>query len=494
MKKWLTMILAFAMLLSLCACAGSEQKPAATDTQTQAQTDTQDPAAAATEPAAAVAQVGFARAKMMPEGVVTIAGGEDPNRLSEGYLDFLTASCIAFKDEAGNTVLLYTIDMQCLTATFIGGAKESISQATGIPVENIMLSCTHDHSSPSHVMDHTGIAAFQGGPFKTALIESGKNAIADLAPAQISIGEVKSEGLVFVRHYNMQDGTVAGPAYGNLVPEEIIGQAYDGDPTIQIVKFDRQAAGKKDIVLFNIGAHATYFSSTATRNLSADFPGPARDYVEANAGVHAAYFMSASGDQTPNTRDPKLVHDMDYKTYGQKLGQYVVDNLGNLTAVDSGAVKLTEDLFVADSNILDSSKAGLAAQMWALFQEQGYDVANAEARKQGFKSIYECRSIIMSGSYGKTKTVNINVLSLGDISFAIFSGEMFGATGRFIRENSPYDMTFVLTCANGYNGYFPTEQGYDFGCYEAYSSYVARGTAEQIGDRFIEMLKEHKGQ
>lgn len=492
MKKWFSMILAALMLLSLCACSSSEEKPAQ-NAQPQATADAQDTTAAATDGGDAVAQVGFARAKMMPEGVVTIAGGEDPNRLSEGYLDFLTASCIAFKDETGNTVLLYTIDMQCLTSTFIGGAKETIATATGVPVENIMLSCTHDHSSPSHVMSHTGISAFQGGPFKNALVESGKNAIADLAPAQLLIGETKSEGMVFVRHYNMKDGSVAGPAYGNLVAEEIVGQAYDGDPTIQIIKFDRQAAGKKDIVLFNLGSHATYFSSTATHNLSADFPGPARDYVEANAGVHAAYFISAAGDQTPSTRDPKYAHNMDYKTYGQKLGKYVVDSLDDMVSVNSGSVKLTEDLFVADSNVLDTTNVSTAASLWSEFETVGYDIANKKAREAGFKSIYECRSIVMSGSYGKTKQVNINVLSVGDISFAIFSGEMFGATGRYIRENSPYDMTFVLTCANGYNGYFPDEQGYDFGCYEAYSSYVARGTAEKIGDRYIEMLKEHKG-
>ena len=477
MKRIICLLISVLMLLGLCACAGSGGEGGNAGGGAKGGT-----------------QIGFSRAKMMPEGVVTIAGGEDPNRLSTGYLDFLTASCIAFKDETGNTVLLYTIDMQCLTANFIGSAKGTISGATGVPVENIMLSCTHDHSSPSHVMSHTGISAFQSGVFMNALLSSASAAIADLAPAQISVGEVKSEGLVFVRHYNMEDGTVAGPAYGNLSTEGILGQAYDGDPTIQIIKFDRQAAGKKDVVLFNLGAHATYFSSTATTQLSTDFPGPARDFVEANAGVHAAYFISAAGDQTPNTRDPKAAHGMDYKAYGQKLGQYVVDGLKNMTAVNSGAVKLTEDIFVADSNVLDSSKAGLASQMWSLFQEQGYDVANAKARENGFKSIYECRSIVMSGSYGKTKNVNINVLSVGDVSFTIFSGEIFGTLGRQIREQSPYDMTFMVTCANGYNGYFPDERGYDFGCYEAYSSYVAKGTGEKIVDAYIGMLKEHKGE
>ena len=473
MKKIVCFVLSFVMLLGLIACGGGENAGGGEQKSSM--------------------QVGFGKSNMMPETTVTIAGGEDPNRLHTGYLDYLTASCIAFSDGT-DTVLLYTIDMQCLTTTFIGASKQTISRETGVPVENIMLSCTHDHSSPSHVMDHTGISAFQAGPFTNALVNSGKDAMKDLAPAEAYIGSTQGTGLVYVRHYNMEDGTVAGPAYGNLVDDEIISQAYESDETIQIVKFDRAAAGKKDIVLFNLGSHATYYSSTATSNLSADFPGPARDYVEANAGCHAAYFMSAAGDQTPKTRDPKKAHSMGHKEYGEKLGKYVVDTLGSLTKVNGGDVKLTEVNFAAESNKLDTSRVTEATQLWSMFQAQGYDIANTEARKAGFKSIYECRSIIMSGSYPATKYVNINVLSAGDVSFAIFSGEMFSSTGRYIRENSPYDMTFVLTCANGYNGYFPDERGYSYGCYEAYSSYVNVGTAEKIGEEYIKMLKEHKGQ
>ena len=474
MKKLICLLLSAVMLLSLCACGSnqggegqgeSEQKPAM--------------------------QVGFGKSNMMPETTVTIAGGEDPNRLSTGYLDYLTASCIAFSDGT-DTVLLYTVDMQCLTTTFLGSVKQTISRETGVAVENIMISGTHDHSSPSHVMTHTGISAFQSGPFTNALVSSGKDAIKDLAPAETYIGQTATEGMVFVRHYNMEDGSVAGPAYGNLVDDEILGHAYESDETVQIVKFER--GDKKDIVVFNLGCHATYYSSTATKNLSADFPGPARDYVAANADCYAAYFMSASGDQTPNSRWSAVKHNLSHKEFGEKLGQYVVEGLNNMTKVNGGDVKLTEVNFAAESNKLDTSRVAEASSLWAMFEQQGYDAANTRAREAGFKSIYECRSIIMSGSYPKTKMVNINVLSAGDISFAIFSGEMFASTGRYIRENSPYDMTFIATCANGYNGYFPDERGYSYGCYEAYSSYVNVGTAEKIGEEYIKMLKEHKGQ
>lgn len=476
MKKLICLLLSAVMLLGLCACGNTSGGEATNGGEEKA-----------------TMQVGFGKSNMMPETVVTIAGGEDPNRLSTGYLDYLTASCIAFSDGT-NTVLLYTIDMQCLTSGFLGNIKDTISQEIGVPVENIMLSCTHDHSSPSMTMSHTGVSEFRTGPFVYALVDSGKAAIKDLAPAESYIGTTQGTGLVFVRHYQMMDGTFAGPSYGNLATDAIVDQAYDSDETIQIVKFDRSAAQKKDIVLFNLGAHATFYSSTATTNLSADFPGPARDYVANNANCHAAYFMSAAGDQVPSSHHRPLQHSMSHKEYGEKLGKYVVDALGSLTKVNAGAVKLTEVDFVAESNKLDVSRIDEARRLWTLFEQVGYATANSQARNEGFKSIYECRSIIQSVSRPKTKNVNINVLSAGDVSFAIFSGEMFSSTGRYIRENSPYDMTFVLTCANGYNGYFPDERGYGFGCYEAYSSYVNVGTAEKIGAEYINMLKEHKGQ
>ena len=473
MKKLICILLTLAFVLGLCACnnGGGDEKVEGD------------------------LKVGFARESMMPETAVTIAGGEDPNRISTGAMEDITVSCVAMADSE-NTVLLYTIDMQCLTTTFLGGSKQSISRETGVPTSNIMLTATHNHGSPSHVMSHTGIAAFQAGPFQDALVEAGKKAMADLSPAAISIGETKTEGMVFVRHYEMEDGSIAGPAYGDLVTDKIVKHAYESDETVQVIKFARPAKDKKDVVLFNLGCHATYFSSTSSgKLLGSDFPGPARDYVEAQADCHAAYFMSASGDQTPGSRDSKVNHGLDYKAFGKKLGQYVVAALEGMTAVDSGKVMITQENVTAQSNKPDPNKnPARAVVLWSLFQKEGYDVANKQAREEGFKSIYECRSIVQSGSFPPTKAVNLNVISVGDIAFTVFSGEMFGSTGRYIRENSPYEMTFMATCANGYNGYFPDERGYEYGCYEAYSSYVAKGTAEQIGEKYIEMLKEHKGE
>ena len=69
---------------------------------------------------------------------------------------------------------------------------------------------------------------------------------------------------------------------------------------------------------------------------------------------------------------------------------------------------------------------------------------------------------------------------------------MYSDNARFVREHSPYPMTFVTTCANGSNGYLPSDIGYEIGCYEAYASNVGRGSGEILVDLFMKLLNKMK--
>lgn len=42
---------------------------------------------------------------------------------------------------------------------------------------------------------------------------------------------------------------------------------------------------------------------------------------------------------------------------------------------------------------------------------------------------------------------------------------------------------------NASRGYLPTMDAYDYGCYESYTSYFAKGTAEQLQVKYVEMLE-----
>ena len=88
----------------------------------------------------------------------------------------------------------------------------------------------------------------------------------------------------------------------------------------------------------------------------------------------------------------------------------------------------------------------------------------------------------------------MSVMSIGeDLSFVFAPYEMFSESGSYIRENTPYSMTFLSSCSNGGNGYLPSSAAYEYGCYESFSSRLAKGSAEELADEYLSMLTTLKG-
>ena len=84
-------------------------------------------------------------------------------------------------------------------------------------------------------------------------------------------------------------------------------------------------------------------------------------------------------------------------------------------------------------------------------------------------------------------------MTWGEFGWAMGPYEMFDASAKYVRENSPFSYTFVTGYTNGSNGYFPTEACFEYGAYEADTSKNAKGTAEALANRFVEMLQELHG-
>lgn len=473
MKKILSMILAVLMLAGLCACGG-------------------DGEGSGDQGAAASFQVGFGRENITPDFPVALSGGGDPNRISESVIDYIYTTCVAITDPTGKTVLVITSDLQSTPNE--GGYQSSIltaaSDATGVPKENILLCATHNHSGPSQSESKVGGTEFKK-LYMDGIAAACKKAMEDRAPATMSAGEIKADGYVFPRHYKMMDGTFAGSSYGNLVAEQIESIAYEGDSTLQMVQFTRE--GKKPVLMMNLGAHATYFSSTTIKTLSSDFPGPLREHIEGNSDVLVAYFIGAAGDQTPSTKYAPKAHGLDHRAYGKAVGQLVVDALPSLKSVNTGDIKLQRMEHTGKTNYKDTDRLLEAKDIYDLFLEQGYSAGNSAAKAAGFISVYDCRSIVNRSKMPKTQQIELGALSFGDVSFVFASFEMFSDTGRYIRENSPYDMTFICTLSLGSHDYIPSDIGFELNCYEAYTAFFEQDTAKNIADQYIATLKDMKG-
>ena len=471
MKKILSMILAIMMLLGLCACGNNS-----------AQTET-------TGAAAASFQVGFGRENITPDFPVALSGGSDPNRISESVIDYIYTTCIAITDTVGKTVLLITTDVQ--SVGFKAAITKAVNEATGIAEENVILCTTHNHSGPAQSTTKEG-----GKEFKSILINgiatACKKALEDRAPATMSAGEIKADGYVFPRHYKMMDGTYAGSSYGNLVVDQIECIAYEGDATLQMVQFTRE--GKKPVLLMNLGAHATFFSSTSIKTLSSDFPGPLREHIEGNSDVLVAYFLGAAGDQTPSTKYKPKAHNLDHRAYGKAVGTLVVDALSNLQSVNTGEIKLVAIEHTGKTNYQGIDRLEEAKEIYDLYLEKGYAKGTTAAKAAGFYSVYDARSIVNRSEMPETQPIKLGALAIGDVSFIFASFEMFSDTGRYIRENSPYGMTFVSTLSwDDCYGYIPSDIGFELNCYEAYTASFEQDTAKNVADLFVATLKDMKG-
>lgn len=128
-----------------------------------------------------------------------------------------------------------------------------------------------------------------------------------------------------------------------------------------------------------------------------------------------------------------------------------------------------------------------------LYSAQGEEAVQELLKQHNIASIWEAIAIIDRAKMGPTVAVPLNALTIGEVSMVFTPFEMFGDTAKYIAEKSPYDMTAIITCSNDSLGYFPTEKAYSYQVYEGFVAKVVPGTAEQIADTLVNMLKDMKG-
>jgi len=230
--------------------------------------------------------VGYARVDITPTESVPLAGyGNTLQRLSQGVLDPLYATCIAITDNSGSTVLLCTVDLINSLKLYSDPARDAISKQYGIDRDAVVFSATHTHSAPDLAQStYEPIIRYTAQLVEKLTVLAGA-ALADRKPATMLGGRTHNEGMNFVRHYILEDDSYAGDNFGDFDAAPIRCHVSEADRQIQMVKFCRE--GGKDILMVNWQAHPTKASTRVTEHgwnnrpyLSADFVGAVRSYVE----------------------------------------------------------------------------------------------------------------------------------------------------------------------------------------------------------------------
>ncbi|HYH64978.1 MAG TPA: hypothetical protein VD866_09815, partial [Urbifossiella sp.] len=126
------------------------------------------------------------------------------------------------------------------------------------------------------------------------------------------------------------------------------------------------------------------------------------------------------------------------------------------------------------------------------------DVARAEAllekakgrELKGPDEVY-ARETLLLAKYPDAVPVRIQAIRVGELGIVAIPCEVFTQVGLDVRAKSPLRQTFVVSLANGYNGYLPTAAQHALGGYETWrarSSYLEVGAADAIATTALELL------
>lgn len=432
-------------------------------------------------------KVGFGRCAAMPETVMPLGGVGLVGREYTGIHSELYITCLALSDEAGNTALLYTQDFLKSGEDYTNEMRKAISRETGVPFEWIMVASTHTHAAPPVYYEKVdGILQYRKICIAAA-VQAGKDALEDRAEACLKVGRTRAKGLAFSRHYIMEDGTVKKTPGKKACP---VAHADPPDDEVQLIRFYRD--GKKDILLINFNIHPTFLGRFKDKLISSDVPGAVRACLEKETDCLAAYFTGAAGNQTGNSQVAETDHGLDLEGYGRALSDVILKALPQMQPVKTGPIRITAKTYTGSSNKERIELMDEAEAIAQIHSKQGEEAAKPFLAQYGIASVWEAYAIRRRYAAPPTMDIPLTALSLGELSFIFAPYEMFGPSGIYIKENTPYAMTFIVTCANASKGYLPTQKAFSYDVYEKLVTNFAPGTAEEVAETFVSMLKELK--
>ena len=163
---------------------------------------------------------------------------------------------------------------------------------------------------------------------------------------------------------------------------------------------------------------------------------------------------------------------------------------GTYRQVPAGKVKVGRRVLTCPVNHAWDCRIKDAEYISENFKETGdHPTWTAEARRLGFNSVYHASAVLRRSKGPAEKDMILNAISIGELALVNVPYEMFDANGRQIKDNSPFQVTYVLTCGAG-SGYIPSALGFQNGGYSVDNCWFLPGVGERFADALVECLKE----
>lgn len=435
------------------------------------------------------------------EWPVVTRGSFNPSPRESAH-DPLNARALAFRNGDGRAVICVA-DVIYIREPESGNIRRAAAEATGWPVESILLAGTHTHSAPAPYGDSPAPAevAFRKRA-AAGIVKAISQAIGNLEPARVGFGSDEVPDEVFNRRWYLKEGTMPPNPFGgidtvkmNPSRGDIVKPAGPTDPEVCVVSV-QNGRGRPLALLANYSLH--YVGAVPGGQVSADYFGEfarlvpfrvaGRNPPENFVGILS---NGTSGD----------INNIDF--HGKRAPRSPFEQIRLVAGkVADASYRATRDIDYAK----DASVAMLQRSVTLKYRkpdekqiEQARSILKmtpdeiSKAKMSKLAPHYALRTL-SGAERPDTVDVTIQAIRIGDQAIVSLPFETLVEIGLELKEKSPFANTFTIELANGALGYLPTPEQHKLGGYETWlgTSQVQYDASRILTDELLEMLAELK--
>ncbi len=411
--------------------------------------------------------------------------------------DELYAKAIVL-DNGSNRLALVVVDTCLFDRSFCDETKKLIQEKTGIKPEQIMISATHTHSGGAITAVHLSEADLNYRKWLLGKItEAVELAISNLIPAKIGYISTNVYEHVFCRRILIKPGFVYTNQLGKT--KELAKMNWDSphpadykpagpiDPEFFIVSI-KSLNNKPIAVIANYSLH--YVGGVPAGHISADYYGVYAEKLKhaINADSRSPEFIAilcngTSGDiNNINFKERKQ-----FKPYEQM--ENVAVDLVTKTLQLINSIKYYEDVRLDNlfTNVTINTRLPDKKEI-----EQAKAIIDGRPleKLRGWLDNYAREQILLS-EYPASVSVPVQIFRIGGIVIAGWAGEVFASSGIELKSKSPIKPLFNIGLANGYFGYIPPPEQFNYGAYETWNmrtSYLETNAIPKLIDAYLKLI------
>ena len=443
-------------------------------------------------------KAGFGRANINPPMGIYIRGYFKP-RYAEAILDDLEVNALAI--ECGETrTILISVDHCGIEQVLSSAFRKAASEATGVAMENIIISATHTHTGPALAINSEDELTREYTTFvQRRIADVAKFAVDDLRDAKMGYGKGTAPNVAFIRRYLMKDGSIkTNPGVNN---PDIVRPIGDIDDSVNVLRFDRE--GADTIVFVNFANHPDVVGGS---KISADWPGLLRTDVEKILdNTKCIFFNGAQGDVNHVNVHPQggdfngMFVDFDDVSRGYQHAEYiarvvtggVLQAFDKVNYVDVKFLASKQEVINVASNRPDPKDMPEAHRINDLHNE-GKDNELPYEGMMLTTVVAEAARMVRLENGPDAFDMTLSAVVIGPVAIIGIPGEPFNGVGKGLKQTEGFEMIIPCCLTNGSEGYFPMIDSYNEGGYEARSSRFKAGVAEYIiteGQKLLSTLR-----